>query len=108
MVVDEPVTEIVARLGAGAAGRGRRAAPARAGGGLRRAATAASPCAASPVAGGSTAGPTTRPVVEKFLLDGQQARLTQASLETLAVVAYRQPISPRRASARSAGSTWTG
>ena len=32
------------------------------------------------------------PVVEKFLLDGQQAKLTQASLETLAVVAYRQPI----------------
>ncbi len=33
------------------------------------------------------------PVVEKFLLGGQQARLTQASLETLAVIAYRQPIS---------------
>ena len=33
------------------------------------------------------------PVVEKFLLDGQQAKLTQASLETLAVIAYRQPIS---------------
>jgi segregation and condensation protein B len=32
------------------------------------------------------------PVVEKFLLDGQQAKLTQASLETLAVIAYRQPI----------------
>ena len=29
------------------------------------------------------------PVVEKFLLDGQQARLTQAALETLAVIAYR-------------------
>ncbi|HEX5969032.1 MAG TPA: SMC-Scp complex subunit ScpB, partial [Intrasporangium sp.] len=27
------------------------------------------------------------PVVEKFVLDGQQARLTQASLETLAVIA---------------------
>ena len=39
------------------------------------------------------------PVVEKFLLDGQQARLTQASLETLAVVAYRQPISRSRVSA---------
>jgi segregation and condensation protein B len=33
------------------------------------------------------------PVVEKFLLDGQQAKLTQAALETLAVIAYRQPIS---------------
>jgi segregation and condensation protein B len=33
------------------------------------------------------------PVVERFLIGGQQARLTQASLETLAVIAYRQPIS---------------
>jgi segregation and condensation protein B len=39
------------------------------------------------------------PVVEKFLLDGQQAKLTQASLETLAVIAYRQPISRSRVSA---------
>ena len=38
-------------------------------------------------------------VVEKFLLDGQQAKLTQASLETLAVIAYRQPISRSRVSA---------
>ena len=36
------------------------------------------------------------PVVEKFLLDGQRARLTQASLETLAVIAYRQPVSRAR------------
>jgi segregation and condensation protein B len=36
------------------------------------------------------------PVVEKFLMDGQQARLTQAALETLAVIAYRQPISRAR------------
>ena len=39
------------------------------------------------------------PVVEKFLLDGQQAKLTQAALETLAVVAYRQPVSRSRISA---------
>ncbi len=39
------------------------------------------------------------PVVEKFVLDGQQARLTQAALETLAVVAYRQPVSRSRVSA---------
>lgn len=39
------------------------------------------------------------PVVEKFLLEGQQAKLTQASLETLAVIAYRQPISRSRISA---------
>ncbi len=38
------------------------------------------------------------PVVERFLLDGQQAKLTQASLETLAVVAYRQPVSRARIS----------
>jgi segregation and condensation protein B len=39
------------------------------------------------------------PVVEKFVLEGQQARLTQAALETLAVVAYRQPVSRARVSA---------
>lgn len=38
-------------------------------------------------------------VVEAFVLDGQQARLTQAALETLAVVAYKQPISRARVSA---------
>jgi segregation and condensation protein B len=38
-------------------------------------------------------------VVERFVLDGQQARLTQAALETLAVVAYRQPVSRSRVSA---------
>ena len=39
------------------------------------------------------------PVVERFVLGGQQARLTQAALETLAVVAYRQPVSRARVSA---------
>jgi len=39
------------------------------------------------------------PVVERFVLGGQQARLTQAALETLAVVAYRQPVSRSRVSA---------
>ena len=39
------------------------------------------------------------PVVSKFLLDGQQAKLTQASLETLAVIAYRQPVSRSRVAA---------
>jgi segregation and condensation protein B len=37
--------------------------------------------------------------VERFVLDGQQARLTQAALETLAVVAYRRPVSRSRVSA---------
>ena len=31
-------------------------------------------------------------VVARFVLDGQSARLTQAALETLAVIAYRQPV----------------
>ncbi|MFO6454497.1 MULTISPECIES: SMC-Scp complex subunit ScpB [unclassified Aeromicrobium] len=38
-------------------------------------------------------------VVSAFVLEGQQARLSQAALETLAVVAYRQPISRSRISA---------
>ena len=37
--------------------------------------------------------------VERFVRDGQQARLTQAALETLAVVAYRQPVTRARISA---------
>jgi segregation and condensation protein B len=37
--------------------------------------------------------------VERFVLDGQQARLTQAALETLAVVAYRQPVTRSRVAA---------
>ena len=31
--------------------------------------------------------------VERFVLDGQRARLSAAALETLAIVAYKQPIS---------------
>lgn len=38
-------------------------------------------------------------VVEHFLKEGQEVRLTQAALETLAVVAYRQPVSRGRVSA---------
>jgi segregation and condensation protein B len=37
--------------------------------------------------------------VEAFLLDGQRTRLTQAALETLAVIAYRQPVTRARISA---------
>lgn len=43
--------------------------------------------------------PDLAPVVERFVLDGQQAKLTQAALETLAVIAYRQPVSRARVSA---------
>ncbi|HEX6469227.1 MAG TPA: SMC-Scp complex subunit ScpB [Streptosporangiaceae bacterium] len=42
---------------------------------------------------------TCAPVVERFVTEGQQTRLTQAALETLAVVAYRQPVSRARVSA---------
>lgn len=38
-------------------------------------------------------------VVERFVVEGQQTRLTTAALETLAVVAYRQPVSRARVSA---------
>ncbi|MCU1656837.1 MAG: Condensin subunit ScpB, partial [Pseudonocardiales bacterium] len=37
--------------------------------------------------------------VEVFLQDGQRSRLTQAALETLAVIAYRQPVTRSRVSA---------
>ena len=43
--------------------------------------------------------PDSASVVEKFVLDGLQSRLTQAALETLAVIAYRQPVSRARVSA---------
>ena len=33
------------------------------------------------------------PYVERFLLEGQTARLSAAALETLAIVAYKQPVS---------------
>lgn len=38
------------------------------------------------------------PVVERFVLDGQQGRLSRAALETLAVIAYRQPVTRARIS----------
>jgi segregation and condensation protein B len=37
--------------------------------------------------------PDAAPYVERFVLDGQTARLSPAALETLAIVAYKQPIS---------------
>ena len=39
------------------------------------------------------------PVVERFVLDGQHGKLSQPALETLAVVAYRQPVTRARISA---------
>ncbi|MDX6227131.1 MAG: segregation and condensation protein [Frankiales bacterium] len=38
-------------------------------------------------------------LVERFVLRGQTARMTQAALETLAVVAYRQPVTRGRVAA---------
>ncbi|NEW39756.1 SMC-Scp complex subunit ScpB [Nocardia cyriacigeorgica] len=39
------------------------------------------------------------PYVERLLLDGARSKLTRAALETLAVVAYRQPVTRTRVSA---------
>ena len=37
--------------------------------------------------------PDTAAYVERYILDGQKARLSGAALETLAIIAYKQPIS---------------
>ena len=39
------------------------------------------------------------PWVERFVLEGQSSRLTAAALETLAIVAYKQPVSRAQVSA---------
>ncbi|MFD0969333.1 SMC-Scp complex subunit ScpB [Plantactinospora endophytica] len=98
LVVDEPVTEIVlaqvleqpteriaaalAQVAAGYTAAGHGFELRRAAGGWRL---------------------YTRPeyaaYVERFVLDGQSVRLTQAALETLAVVAYKQPVTRSRISA---------
>lgn len=39
------------------------------------------------------------PYVERLLLEGQRAKLTRAALETLAVIAYRQPVTRSRVAA---------
>jgi segregation and condensation protein B len=36
--------------------------------------------------------PETQPIVERFVLSSRQARMTKAALETLAIVAYKQPV----------------
>src|SRR6201990_1183774 len=46
------------------------------------------------------------PLVERFVSDGQEVRLTQAALETLAVVAYPQPV--RRARGAAVGGVHGG
>lgn len=59
----------------------------------------ASTCGSSPHGWRFYTRPEYAAAVEGFVLDGQHARLTQAALETLAVVAYRQPVSRSRVSA---------
>jgi len=43
--------------------------------------------------------PDQAPVVERFVLDGQASRLSAAALETMAIIAYKQPISRNQISA---------
>lgn len=43
--------------------------------------------------------PDLAPYVERFVLEGQTARLSAAALETLAIVAYKQPLSRAQISA---------
>ena len=43
--------------------------------------------------------PEAAPIVERFVLSSRQARLTKAALETLAIVAYKQPVTRHQVSA---------
>ena len=43
--------------------------------------------------------PETQPVVERFVLSSRQARMTKAALETLSIVAYKQPVTRHQVSA---------
>lgn len=43
--------------------------------------------------------PDMAPIVERFVLEGQAARLSAAALETMAIIAYKQPISRNQISA---------
>jgi len=42
--------------------------------------------------------PDTAPEVERFVLSSRQARLTKAALETIAIVAYKQPVTRHQVS----------
>jgi segregation and condensation protein B len=42
--------------------------------------------------------PDAAPIVEQFVLSSRQARLTKAALETLAIVAYKQPVTRHQVS----------
>src|SRR3954469_15955607 len=49
--------------------------------------------------GAALTDPETQPVVERFVLSSRQARMTKAALETLAIVAYKQPVTRHQVSA---------
>ena len=53
------------------------------------------------VAGGwrLATNPDAAPVVERYVLSSRHARLTKAALETLAIVAYKQPVTRHQVSA---------
>ena len=46
-----------------------------------------------------TTHPDAAPIVERFVLSSRHARLTKAALETLAIVAYKQPVTRHQISA---------
>lgn len=103
MVVDEPVPAAALAAALGLPTGQVVEPPHRPGGGVPRRRAGPGPrlraCARSPAGGGSTPPPAHADVVGRFVLEGQTARLTQASLETLAVIAYRQPVTRGRVAA---------
>ena len=52
--------------------------------------------------------PDLAPYVERFVLEGQTARLSAAALETLAVIAYKQPVSRAQVAAWYVASNLAG
>ena len=98
-VSDEPMTGRGARAGArGGPAHGRR--PVRPTGRANsRSAARARSCATSPAVGGCSPHPDASAIVERFVLSSRQARLTKAALETLAIVAYKQPVTRHQVSA---------
>ena len=94
MVADQPVEpQLLARAARAATLDQVEAMLRRAHGLLRGRGPRASSSPRWPAATATRATPTWRPYVERFVLEGQSARLSAAALETLAIVAYKQPIS---------------
>ena len=98
-VSDEPVTAV--RPGPGARGRPPRPSTGCATDSPRASRTAARGSSLRNVAGGWRlyTHPDAAPIVEQFVLSSRQARLTKAALETLAIVAYKQPVTRHQVSA---------